>query len=290
MEQAQRGKLWVIATPIGNLSDISARARQKLAELAVLACENKTAAQRLLSALQLPSPRIHTYREDNEADAQSRFLEVLEAGQDVGLITDAGTPAISDPGWRLVEACHRRGVSVFSIAGPSSVTAALSVAGLPTRRFLFEGFPPHKNAERREFFQRISAENVTTVVLESPHKILETLQQLRSLCGDERKLALCRELTKLHETNRQATLAEWCEDPPPARGEFVLVLEGAAVVATRSDDEECQALRERAGFLAESGLTAAQIRHYLMKFAGASRNQAYKLALETTNSEIRENL
>lgn len=289
MEQAQRGSLWVIATPIGNLSDISARARQKLRELHTLACENKTAAQRLLSALQVPSPRIHTYREDNQADAQSKLLEVLEEGQDIGLITDAGTPAISDPGWRLVEACHARGLKVFSIAGPSSVTAALSVAGLPTRRFLFEGFPPHKNAERREFLQRISQETVTTVMLESPHKIHETLQQLRSLCGDGRRLAVCRELTKLHETNGQATLAQWCETPPPARGEFVLVLEGAPP-AVVSDDGECHGRRRQAAFLAECGLDSARIRHYLMEFAGASRNQAYKLALEATNGEIRENL
>lgn len=288
-DTAPTGKLWVIATPIGNLSDLSPRARQKLSEVDTLACENKSAAQRLFSALQIATPRIHTYREDNQADAQARFLAVLEGGKDVGLITDAGTPAISDPGWRLVDACHQRAIPVFSIAGPCSVTAGLAVAGLPTRRFVFEGFPPNKNAERRQFFQRVASEITTTVILESPHKIHETLEQLRQLCGDERKVALCRELTKMHETNKQATLAAWCADLPPARGEFVLVLE-AAETPPPTDDEDCQQWRKQAVFLADSGVDAARIRHYLIEFAGASRNQAYKLALEATNGGIAENL
>lgn len=235
------------------------------------------AVRRLFSALKLALPRVVTYREENAAATQDRLLPLLQTGQTVALVSDAGTPGISDPGWKLVAACLDSGIPVFSVPGPSSVTAAVAVAGLPTRRFLFAGFPPHAGSERREFFQDLARQTVTTVFLESPHRIVDALKELRECCELDRRLCICRELTKVHESSGLRRLEDWCQDPPPARGEFVLVL-----AASEQAPETIVDYQPHARYLAECGMNAAQIRHYLIQFCGMSRNEAYKAALEAT--------
>ena len=270
------GKLWVIATPIGNLGDFSPRAQESMRQLDLLACESTTSAQRLCSALQIPCPRLVLYREDSSDSVQRKLLEHMQEGGSCGLISDAGTPGISDPGWKLVSECHALGISVHSLAGPSSLAAALSTAGQPSRRFLFAGFPPNKKAERRAFLRELAEQTVSTVFFETPHQILETLQCLCQYCDPGRSLSICRELTKLHECNQKRSLADWLLNPPPARGEFVLMLEGAPV----AKEEEPGQAPEQAAYLLEAGLTPGQTREFLERFARLPRNQAYRLVLE----------
>ena len=271
-----QGKLWVIATPIGNLGDFSSRGKETMQNVDLLACESTASAQRLCSALQITCPRLVLYREDSSDSAQHKLLEHLQSGGSCGLISDAGTPCISDPGWKLVAACHAQGITVHSLAGPSSLTAALAVAGQPTRRFFFAGFPPNKKSERRDFLREISQQPCSSIFLETPHQILETLKLLEQYCGGERSLSICRELTKLHETNRKATLSQWLHDPPLARGEFVLVLEGAPP----AEEKPAGSWDGQATYLLRSGLNLGQVRDFLEKFAELPRNQAYRLALE----------
>jgi len=271
-----QGKLWVIATPIGNLSDISPRAKETMQSVDLLACESTSSAQRLYSALQIPCPRLVLYREDSSDSAQAKLLEHMQGGGSCGLISDAGTPCISDPGWKLVAACHAQGITVYSLAGPSSLSAALAAAGQPTRRFFFAGFPPSKKSERRDFLRDISQQAVSSIFFETPHQILETLKLLEQYCGGERSLSICRELSKLHETNGKATLSQWLQTPPMARGEFVLVLEGAPA----AEKEPVGSWESQATYLLEAGLSLGQVRDFLEKFAELPRNQAYRLALE----------
>ncbi|MBT9582168.1 16S rRNA (cytidine(1402)-2'-O)-methyltransferase [bacterium] len=279
------GKLWVIATPIGNLGDISPRARNILETLDLLACENLNSARRLCSALQVRCPRLVLYREDSCEKSTQRILSELKEGNQCGLISDAGSPGLSDPGWRLVAACHQERVPVVSVAGPSALTAALAAAGQPTRRFLFEGFPPHKKCDRRAFFEKASETQVTSIFFESPHNILDTLQLLREFCGPQRKLSISRELSKLHETNLQASLDYWLDNPPPARGEFVLVLEPAPPRTNQEAEKEEQLIRQ-SEYLSQCQLSAAQVRDFLVMFCGASRNQAYRIALIPPRPEV----
>ena len=270
------GKLWVIATPIGNLGDFSPRARETMQKLDLLACESTSSAQRLCSALQIPCPRLILYREDSSDSVQHKLLEHMQEGGSCGLISDAGTPGISDPGWKLVSQCHGRGIGVHSLAGPSSLAAALSTAGQPSRRFLFAGFPPNKKSERRGFLEELIQQPVSTVFFETPHQILDTLQWLAAHCQPERSLSICRELTKLHESNQKRTLADWLQEPPPARGEFVLVLEGAPARL----EEDAGTAPEQAAYLLQAGLSTGQTRDFLERFAKVPRNQAYRLVLE----------
>ncbi len=279
------GQLWVIATPIGNLSDLSPRAKEALENVQLLACESKKSAMRLYSAFKLSLPKFILYREDKAEAGERQLISALGEGLSCGLISDAGTPAISDPGWRIVEACYRHGFPVLSLAGPSSLSAALSVAGLPTRRFLFEGFPPHNNSERKQFFQKVASNEVTTVFFETPHHILDTLKILMGLCPPTRRLTICRELTKLHETSLQKSLAEWSLAPPLEKGEFVLILEGAEPQdSANAESKKLQEAILQAKFLQESGLATTPLRQFLQQFAGIGRNDAYRIALDPDNA------
>jgi 16S rRNA (cytidine1402-2'-O)-methyltransferase len=272
-----QGKLWVIATPIGNLGDMSPRAMEVMRSVDLLACESIQAARRLCSALQIPCPRLVLYREDSSDSVQDKLLEQIKDGASCGLISDAGTPGVSDPGWKLVSDCHAQGIPVLSLAGPSSLAAALSTAGQATRRFFFAGFPPNKKGERRAFLQELVDQTVSTVFFETPHQILETLRFLGQHCQPGRSLSICRELTKIHETNQKRLLSEWLADPPPARGEFVLMLEGAP--APSIDPLEQQA-EGQAEFLLQAGLSAGPVRDFLERFVNLPRNQAYRLVLD----------
>lgn len=275
--QLKTGKLWVIATPIGNLNEISQRAIDTLQTLDLLACESITAARRLYSALQITLPKLVLYREDSHHSTHTKIVNEIQNGAVCGLTSDAGSPGISDPGWRLVSDCHALKLPVYSLSGPSALTAALSSAGQPARRFLFAGFPPHKHRERQLFLQEVAQQTITTVFFETPHKILETLQSLYQYCDPQRTLSICRELTKLHENNQKRSLLDWITDPPPPRGEFVLILEGQIPITTATPET---AGEEQAKFLLHSGLSALKTREFLETFNKLSRNQAYNLTIK----------
>ena len=233
------GILYVVATPIGNLADLGARAAEVLGRVDLIAAEDTRRAGRLLVHLGVQRELLPLH-EHNEADQSAKLLRLLEGGGAVALISDAGTPLISDPGLKLVAAANAIGIRVVSVPGPSAVTAALSVSGLPTDRFVFEGFLPRRSARRRERLAEMAAEPRTIVFFEAVHRVEATLADMVAIFGGERRATLARELTKLHEQVLTASLAELgaaLGDEVPLRGEFVLVVAGAAGNPGADDDE-----------------------------------------------------
>ena len=224
------GNLYVVATPIGNLEDLTARARQVLADVDLIAAEDTRHTGRLLSHLGLKKRQIALH-EHNEARVVPKLVEALESGQSVALVSDAGTPLVSDPGYRLVRAAHEAGVPVSPIPGASAVTAALSVAGLPTDRFCFEGFLPAKSGARRARLAVLARESRTLVFFESVHRIAEALTDMCVAFGGDRAAFAGRELTKMYEQCELASLSALCakiaDGSIAGKGEFVLVVAGA---------------------------------------------------------------
>ena len=230
------GTLFVVGTPIGNLADLSARARETLAAADVVAAEDTRRTGRLLQAVGLPKRPMLSVFEANEDARIDAVLEALRAGKDVALVSDGGMPLVSDPGYRLVRAAADAGFDVRVVPGPSAVTAALAVSGLPTDRWVFEGFLPRKPAERRSRLDELLRDPRTLVVFESPRRVRATAAQLADL-DPGRRVALCRELTKLHEETLRGTAAEVAtalgeHDP---KGEVVLVIAGAPTTTTPAD-------------------------------------------------------
>ncbi len=222
------GTLYLVATPIGNLSDLSDRAYKVLFEVDFIAAEDTRNTGKLLSAIGI-SKSMTSYYEHNKKSSGEHILKRLLEGQSCALVTDAGTPAISDPGEDIVRDCIEAGIKVTSVPGAAAVIVALTLSGMNTRRFAFEGFLPVKGRERKEMLSELSTEKRTLVLYEAPHKLKNTLDDLLEYFGSDRRIALCRELTKLNEEVMRCTLAEAVEyyaqnDP---RGEYVLVLEGA---------------------------------------------------------------
>jgi len=241
----ESGALYVVATPIGNLEDISARALRILREVDAIAAEDTRHTGQLLAHFGIDTP-MFSLHEHNERARLERIIARLRGGQSLALVSDAGTPLISDPGFPLVCELRRQGLKVIPIPGPSSILAALSVAGLPTDRFIFEGFLPAKSAARRERLQVLVREERTLVFLESSHRIAETLADLATVFGAERSAVIARELTKRFEEVHSATLSEliaWLDaDPHRCRGEFVVLIQGAPVVANEVDTLETRQL------------------------------------------------
>ena len=223
------GILYLVPTPIGNLGDISARCAETLAQADFIAAEDTRVSLKLLNHLNIKKPMV-SYHEHNKRESGPRILEWLLAGESCALVTDAGCPAISDPGEDLVRLCAENGVPVCAIPGPCAAITALSVSALPTGRFAFEGFLPMQKKERRARLERLQGEERTMILYEAPHKLRDTLADLLEAFGPERRISLCRELTKLHEQVLRLSLGEaaahYAENEP--RGEYVLVLEGAA--------------------------------------------------------------
>jgi 16S rRNA (cytidine1402-2'-O)-methyltransferase len=233
------GTLYVVATPIGNLDDLTARARQTLAAVDLIAVEDTRHSGRLLSHIGVKT-RLIAMHDHNEEQVLGKVIEVLLAGESVALISDAGTPLLSDPGYRLVQAAHANDITVSPIPGASALTAALSAAGLPTDRFCFEGFPPSKKMARREWLQNLCKETRTIVMYESVHRIADSLADMVDVFGADRKAFIGRELTKIHEQCVQDTLgglrAAVESNDIVSKGEFVLVVAGAVQEADSSID------------------------------------------------------
>ncbi|KAB7623847.1 16S rRNA (cytidine(1402)-2'-O)-methyltransferase [Alkalilimnicola sp. S0819] len=273
------GTLYVVATPIGNLEDISARALRVLAEVDLIAAEDTRHSGRLLSHYGIDTP-LSSLHEHNEPAKVPGLLRRLQAGERLALISDAGTPLVSDPGYRLVSAARDAGLAVTPVPGASSITAALSVAGLPTDRFCFEGFLPPKAAARQRRLQALVQEPRSLVFLESSHRIQGALDDLLAVFGAERPAALARELTKFYETVRRAPLGElrdWLlAEPEQRKGEFVLIVQGAPEAERQADEEEAR----RVMALLLPLLPVKKAAQAAAGITGLARNRLYELGLE----------
>ncbi len=222
------GKLFVVGTPIGNLEDITFRAVKTLKEVDLIACEDTRRAKILLQHFEIDTPTV-SYNEHNERQRIPELIEKMKAGSSIALLSDAGMPTISDPGYRLVRAARDAEIQVISVPGPSAVTAALSVSGLPTDRFIFEGFLPRKKGKRERKIMEFRDETRTVVIFESVHRIERTLHELAELLGRDRKIAVCRELTKIFEEVIYGSIGEVIEKLKVKKGEFVIVIGGKDV-------------------------------------------------------------
>ena len=271
------GTLYLVATPIGNLGDLSPRALETLAAVDFIAAEDTRVSLKLLNHFEIKKPLV-SYHEHNAAAAGQAVLSRLLAGESCALVTDAGTPAISDPGEPLVRLCAENGVTVLSIPGCCAAVNALAVSGLPTGRFTFEGFLSVNRKSRREHLESLRQEKRTMIFYEAPHKLRPTLADFCEVFGPERRIALCRELTKLHEETRRCTLGEaaaYYEENTP-RGEYVLVVAGAEPKADVSlEDGAAQVLA-----LVEAGARLKDAAREVADHTGLSRNDLYAAALE----------
>ncbi|EKF74274.1 tetrapyrrole methylase family protein [Alcanivorax hongdengensis A-11-3] len=266
--------LYVVSTPIGHLDDISRRAIEVLGSVDWVAAEDTRHSQRLLDQLGIKA-RLISCHDHNEAQRSDELVSRLKNGEKGALISDAGTPLVSDPGYRLVRACQQADIQVVPVPGASALLSALAVAGQPSDRFLFEGFIPAKGAARQQAIERLAGESVTTIVYEAPHRVLSFLQALAAVVDAEREITLCRELTKQFETVRRgpvAQMADWvAADSNQQRGELVLVLSPAAQSAGWTDRD--QALAH--SLLAE--LPASRAAKILAAHTGMKRQQVYAL-------------
>ncbi len=275
------GKLWVVATPIGNLEDLSPRARRVLSEADLIAAEDTRHSGRLLAHLGLSKPLVSLH-EHNEAARIPRLIERLQAGQDVALISDAGTPLLSDPGFRLVRAVRAADLAVFPVPGPSAAVAALSVAGLPTDRFCFEGFLPASGAARRQRLTVVLEHPTTVICFESSHRIGATAVDLASL-APEREVMLAREMTKQFEEHylgpAQALPAWLAADSNRVRGEFVLLIAPFREAAAQTNADGLSAEQERVLTTLMSELPLKQAVQLTARLTGVARNRVYAHAL-----------
>lgn len=272
------GTLYVVATPLGHLGDLSARAGSTLTSVPVVAAEDTRRTRQLLSHLDA-HPRLLSYHAHSEPGRLSAILEVLRGGEDVALVSDAGTPGISDPGAALVAAAHAAGASVVPIPGGSAVTAAISASGLGGDRYLFLGFLPRKGAERRRLLEQAARSEWTVVLFEAPRRVVALLNDLAECSGSGRKVVVARELTKLYEEVRSDTLeghrAYWAGQEP--RGEFTIVLAGSEPVAEPAPEvDPTVAVRE----LLAQGFSPRAAAAEAVRRLGLSRNEAYRLVME----------
>lgn len=273
------GKLHLVGTPIGNLGDLSPRAQQVLAEVDFIAAEDTRVTLKILNHLCIKKPLV-SYFEHNRAKSGQQILQRLLAGESCALVTDAGMPAISDPGEDLVKLCAENGVEVVAVPGPSACVTALALSGLPTGRFTFEGFLSTAKRSRFEHLESLKTEKRTMIFYEAPHKLIPTLRDMQTYFGPERRIALCRELTKLHEETVRTTLGEaaaYYRDNAP-RGEYVLVVGGAAKKSAPALTREEAVARVRA--LRAQGLRLKDAAAQAAEETGFSKNDLYAAALE----------
>lgn len=273
------GTLYVVATPLGNLGDLSPRAAATLTSVAMVAAEDTRHTRPLLTHIGSRAELISFHAHSDDAQLR-RILDFLGAGTDIALVTDAGTPLVSDPGVALVAAARARDIPVVTIPGPTAVAAALAVSGLSADRYLFLGFLPRKGTDRRRLIDTIATSEWTVVLFESPNRVADLLTDLAAACGAERRAAVSRELTKVFEETRDGTLAElagyYAETPP--RGEVTVVVSGAGKVAPPEPDEE--KVRIRAAALLAEGLSRRDAADQLSEEMGVARKTAYRIVNE----------
>jgi 16S rRNA (cytidine1402-2'-O)-methyltransferase len=271
------GTLYVVATPIGNLADLTPRAREVLAAVALIAAEDTRHTRQLLQSCGIETA-LTSLHEHNEARKSEELVARLARGESIALVSDAGTPLVSDPGFDLVAAARSRGIAVIAIPGACAAIAALSVAGLPTNRFAFEGFLPAKSAARSERLAQLAREERTLIFYEAPHRLAEVLRDMAQVLGAERRASISRELTKRFETTYSGTLAELSEaaerDSDMTRGEIVIVVSGAPAASAALELDSETLLR---ALLEE--LPPSQAAKIAARLSGAKRGDLYEAAL-----------
>ena len=273
------GTLYVVATPLGNLGDLSPRAAATLTAVAAVAAEDTRHTRPLLTPVGSRAELISFHAHSGDAQLR-RILDLLGAGTDIALVTDAGTPLVSDPGVALVAAARARDIPVVTIPGPTAVAAALAVSGLAADRYLFLGFLPRKGADRRRLLETAAGSEWTVVLFEAPNRVAELLADLAAACGADRRAAVSRELTKVFEETRDGTLADLAGyyAETPARGEVTVVVAGAGKAAPPAPDESD--VRTRATALLAGGLSRRDAADQIAEELGISRKAAYRVVNE----------
>ena len=271
------GKLYIVATPIGNLGDITLRALETLREVDLIAAEDTRQTGKLLSHFQIKKPML-SYYEHNKVQRGPQIIEKLKAGQNLALVSDAGTPGISDPGADIVREAIAQGISVTMVPGPVAGIMGLVLSGLDTGRFLFEGFLPEEKKSRFAVLEQLITEQRTTVLYESPHRIVSTLKEMSAVLGEDRRIALCRELTKIYEEVILKTVKNHLEDFAcrPPRGEYVMVIEGADRQAVADINRERWAnvpVKEHVERLMAEGLSRRDAIKKAAQERGSTRNE-----------------
>ncbi len=271
------GTLYVVGTPIGNLEDITFRAVRILQTVDIIAAEDTRHTGKLLQHFQVKTPQV-SYHEHNRTSRIPELLEHLVNNKAIALVSDAGMPGISDPGYELVKACIEAGISVVPIPGASAAITALSAAGLPTDRFVFEGFLPAKSQQRQEHLESLQTESRTLIFYESPHRLRDTLQDLAKVWGSDRQIVLGRELTKLYEEFWRGTIADAIAhyNQREPQGEYTLVVAGIPASQPQLTEEELKAELKQ---LISQGISRSQASRQLAKFTSLPRRQLYQLAL-----------
>lgn len=283
------GTLYLCATPIGNLEDITLRVLRILDEVDLIAAEDTRHSIKLLNHYEIKTP-MTSYHEHNKVDKARYLVEQLKAGVNIACITDAGTPGISDPGEELVRQCHQAGVTVTSLPGPAACVTALTVSGLGTRRFCFEAFLPADKKERQWVLDELKDETRTIIIYEAPHHLVRTLAELGRVLGDERRLTICRELTKKYEEAFQTTFSEallrYEEEAP--KGEVVLVVEGLAIETIRREQQqswEAVSIEDHMRRYEEQGVSRKEAMRLVAKDRGISKRAVYQCLLTTEEDE-----
>ncbi len=278
------GRLYLCATPIGNLDDITLRVLNTLREVDLIAAEDTRHTVKLLNHFDISTP-LTSYHEHNKIDKAESLIRQMEEGKNIALVTDAGTPGISDPGEELVRMCYEAGIGVTSLPGPSACITALTISGLKTRRFCFEAFLPARKKERQEILDELKEESRTIVIYEAPHHLLDTLKDLKEALGN-RKMTLCRELTKVHEETFLSTIDETIEryENEDPRGEFVLVIEGMSPEDKRKIRESSfdgLSIEEHMRYYETQGIDRKEAMHLVAKDRGISRRDVYNYLTDT---------
>lgn len=283
-----QGKLYLCATPIGNLEDITIRVLRTLREVDLIAAEDTRNSIKLLNHFHIKTP-LTSYHEYNKTEKAYQLVEKMRQGQNIALITDAGTPAISDPGEDLVRICQESGISVTSLPGPAACITALTVSGLPTRRFAFEAFLPREKKERAAILDSLRQETRTIILYEAPHHLVKTLEELYETLGD-RAVTLCRELTKKYETLFSTTISgavSYYREQEP-RGEFVLVIQGKnqqQILREQQLSWESIPLEEHMQKYESQGISRKEAMKMVAKDRGISKRDVYGMLLEQKNTE-----
>ena len=284
MEQHKTGTLYLCATPIGNLEDITYRVLRTLKEVDLIAAEDTRNSIRLLNHFEIKTP-MTSYHEYNKIDKAYQLVAKMREGKNIALITDAGTPGISDPGEDIVRICYEEGIPVTSLPGAAASITALTMSGLPTRRFAFEAFLPKDKKEHQAVLEELKTETRTIIIYEAPHHLVRTLQELSDTLGGDRRLTICRELTKRHEEKLQMTLADslsYYEVNEP-RGEYVLIIAGRSREEMKKEEQagwEALSLEEHMAHYESQGIDRKEAMKRVAKDRGVSKRDIYQALLK----------
>ncbi len=284
MEQHKTGTLYLCATPIGNLEDITYRVLRTLKEVDLIAAEDTRNSIRLLNHFEIKTP-MTSYHEYNKIEKAYQLVAKMREGKNIALITDAGTPGISDPGEDIVRICYEEGIPVTSLPGAAACITALTMSGLPTRRFAFEAFLPKDKKEHQAVLEELKTETRTIIIYEAPHHLVRTLQELHDTLGGDRRLTICRELTKRHEEKLQMTLADslsYYEVNEP-RGEYVLIIAGRSREEMKKEEQagwEALSLEEHMAHYESQGIDRREAMKRVAKDRGVSKRDIYQALLK----------